>query len=170
VIRTLSRFAIVAIVCFAVAYAGRRLFAKAEVAKPVSVGKSLPLAIVHTAEGDARPYDRYLDRTRSTTLIVFSAQCSQCQAEAIEWQELANTFASRIAVVGVACTTDYGYPGRLAAKARITIPILICDDEFPKRIGATGLPTIYVLSPDRRVLFSEAGTDATADLKRWLGK
>ena len=136
--------------------------------RPAQKGTVLPDAVVYSEDGTARPYSAFMRQATPASLVVFNAVCSSCTAEAMVWDSLAADLAGRMSILAIACTPDRAFGSNLRASSRLSIDILRCDDSFPRTVGATGLPTVYVINSERRVIFSDAGPSATANLVKYL--
>lgn len=135
---------------------------------PLQAGTVLPEAVVYAENGTARPYTAFTDRALPASLVIFNAVCSSCSAEAFIWDSLATSLAGRMTILAIACTPDRAFGPNLRQSSGAAMEILRCDDSFPKSVGATGLPTVYVISPEREILYSDAGPGATASLVAYL--
>ncbi len=132
-------------------------------------GEPLADPILHDMHGAPRMLSAYVAEDRILVLVVFNPRCSSCVAEAQTWQQLQNRHYPRVSFLAVASgTTDREYLALLTRTAGLTFPMGVADSDFAKAIRAVGLPTIYGLDGQRRVLFAAAGPKATSMVTDWL--
>ena len=131
-------------------------------------GESLPDGIIYSEEGSPVRLTNVLDGTRETAILLFNLSCGRCIAEAVEWQRLRDEYARQLSFIGIASLAEPSGLDSLRASSGVTFPLFRSDSRFPKQLKAAGLPTVYVVDVEGRVLFRSAGPEATPDLAEWL--
>ncbi len=91
--------------------------------------------------------------------------CAPCVAIMPDLQKLHERFTDRDVVVLGISTWESGNPAAFMRKNKFTFQLLIEGDEVAKAYKVSGIPAVYVIGPNGKILYGKVGAGADHDNK-----
>jgi thiol-disulfide isomerase/thioredoxin len=108
-------------------------------------------------------------RGRVLVIDFWATWCVPCHRMMPELQRLHDDFSRRgLIVVGISTSERGGDPAMLMKDRGYTYTLLLNGETIANRFHVAGMPTVYVIGRDGRVLHAAVGADAARNLSRIL--
>jgi len=124
----------------------------------LSVGDKAPAWRLQDAQG--KEYSLAGLQGKVVVMDFWATWCGPCIQAMPKLQDLHERFADRGVVVLGISTWEGGDPAAFMREKGYTYQLLVDGDEVAKAYNVNGLPTLYVIGPEGKVIYGEVGTAA----------
>lgn len=115
----------------------------------------------------ARPHRLSDYRGKVVVMDFWAVWCIPCHRAMPGLQRLHNDLSSRgVAVLGISTNEHGGDPAQLMKDRGYTYELLLNGETISEAYGVAGMPTIYVIGVDGRIIHSGFGANETAEQRR----
>ncbi|MBN1848716.1 MAG: redoxin domain-containing protein [Deltaproteobacteria bacterium] len=126
------------------------------VKKPtLSIGEPAPDWTLSDSQG--RKYSLRDFKGKIIVMDFWATWCGPCLKMMPELQKIHEKFLNQPAIVLGICTWERGDPVTFMKEKGYGYKILLNGDEVAKKYGVTGIPTLYVIGRDGKVIFGDVG-------------
>ena len=133
-------------------------------ANAIEVGDYLPLGQMQSIQGESLGPDQW--SKRNTIVQVWATWCSYCRTQNKYLQQLRQKFpAEQLNIVTISIDRSVEPVKDYMERNQYTFPVVMMTPELSKAIGRRrGVPELYVLNPQGRVIQKDFGLMVDLDL------
>lgn len=124
----------------------------------LSIGDDAPGWNLSDSEGNEHTLSGL--RGKIVVMDFWATWCGSCIKAMPKLQELHERFVEwGVFIIGIS-TWEGGDPAAFMLKKDLTYQLLVEGDEVAKAYGVSGLPTLYVIGPNGKIVYGEDGTES----------